>query len=267
MIQHSKAHRHGVAGKYGKDETGRRFRRIFDILLACAAYGCGTLGIVFGYFWKSYGPIGAALSVIVLIPAIYFAVRHLMEPLIDKLAKERLLHLRGRRAEILVAWILEDLGDEWHIFNSIKLEKQSDIDHVLVGPAGCFCISTKSQRGIFEGTANGLLYNGNQCDFAQQTLWQTMNLKDRLEVLMGKDVPFIQPVLAVPFGYTEHDACGNKVKLVHMENITERLAPLEGSPKKLSKDQIARVVKVMEMIQEGAADVYVRPDSPQERSR
>jgi hypothetical protein len=104
----------------------------------------------------------------------------------------------------------------------------------------------------------GFLYNGELSDFAQQAMRQTMDLKDRLAVAMGRDVPWVQSVLAVPFGFTEADAKGGNVWLVHQENINDRIAPENGA-KRLDKQQIARTVKVLEMIQSGAADVYQRP--------
>jgi hypothetical protein len=157
-----------------------------------------------------------------------------------------------------VAWLLEDLDDNWHVFNGIKLERNSDIDHVVVGPGGIYCVSTKSARGWFVGTPDGLLHNSKPSDLAQRALRQTMNLKDRLVALMGADVPWVQPVLAVPYGYVDGDACGGKVWLVHQEQIPDRFAP-EGGPRRLDPHQVGRVVKVMEIIRAGAADVYERP--------
>jgi hypothetical protein len=84
-----------------------------------------------------------------------------------------------------------------------------------------------------------------------------MRLRARLEALMGADVPWVQPVLAVPLGFTEGAACGGKVWLAHQDDLTERLAP-ERSPKRLNKRQVERTVAVLEMIQKGAAKVYRR---------
>jgi hypothetical protein len=129
---------------------------------------------------------------------------------------------------------------------------------VVVGPGGLYCISTKSHRGLFVGTADGLLHNGQPTPFARQAMRQTMDLRNRLQAMMGNDVPWVQAVLALSFGYVERDACGGKVWLVHQENVLKRLAPENGATK-LSKGQIARTVKVLEMMQDGAASVYDRP--------
>jgi hypothetical protein len=86
---------------------------------------------------------------------------------------------------------------------------------------------------------------------------QTMDLKDRLSAMLGADKPFLQPVLAVPFGFTEGDACGGKVWLAHQDNILGRVAP-DGAPKRLGREQIERIAKAVDMLQSTAADVCQR---------
>ena len=165
--------------------------------------------------------------------------------------RERIKYLRGGQAEGLIAWLLEGLDDDWHIFNGIKLERESDIDHILIGPAGVFCISTKSHRGLFTGTSDGLLHNGQSCPFAKDAMRQAMTLRDRLAALMGKDVPFVQPVLAVPFGYVEGAACGGKVWVRHQDDITSRIAPKD-TRRRLSEKEVAPLVGVLEMFEKDA---------------
>jgi hypothetical protein len=250
--------RHGLAGQFGKAQSLLRYRRIIGLFLAIGCVGFTLLGFAWGFFFLRYGSLIGAVAILAVTAAVWYAIRR-AEKYVEKLAKERVKYMRGGQCEALIAWLLEDLEDEWHIFNNVKLERDSDIDHLVIGPGGMFCISTKSHRGVFSGTSDGLLHNGQPSRFAQQVMRQTMDIKDRLAVAMGKDVPWVQTVLAVPFGYTERDACGGKVWLVHQENILDRLAP-EGAPRKLTEQQITRVVKVLEMIQQGAAEIYQRPE-------
>lgn len=251
--------RHGLAGQYGKSEAQQRIHRMMDKLFVIGMSVTAITAFVGGYFFGKggYWPLaGVPIFVVIYVAGTRYVNR--MDPFLDKLAKERIKYLRGGQLEALVAWLLEDLDDNWHIYNGVKLESSSDIDHVLLGPGGLFCISTKSQRGHFKGTPDGVLHNGRDCSFAKQTFSQAMQLKDRLCAMMGGDVPWIQPVLAVPLGFVEGDACGGKVWVVHQEDIKDRLAP-EATVKRLSKEQVARVAKVLEMIQTSAAAVYQRP--------
>ncbi len=204
-----------------------------------------------------------------LIPSIatlsiaYFGMKR-ADPYIDELSKQRLFFLRGGQAEGLIAWLLEDLDDNWHIFNGIKLDPESDIDHVLLGPAGIFCISTKSMRGLFSRTPSGLLHNGNSCEYDRQVLAQSAELKKKLDVVMGTPVRWVQAVLAVPFGFTQGDSMGNKYWLVHQENLLQTIAPdpLPKYRRNLDSQQIERIAKALEMLQVSAADVYERPKIP-----
>lgn len=55
---------------------------------------------------------------------------------------------KGALGEIAVARILENLGPEWLVLHAVPVGKgSSDIDHVLVGPAGVFTVNTKNHSG------------------------------------------------------------------------------------------------------------------------
>ncbi len=249
--------RHGLAGQYGKKESRWRLKRMMIVFVGVGASSIFATGFAAGLTYGRPRSLSIGLAA-VLIPIACVLIWRRTEAYGNRMAKERIRYLRGAQSEAVIAWVLEGLGDEWHIFNSLKLESFSDIDHVLVGPGGLYCISTKSHRGIFTGAPDGLLYNGKPCDFAQQALRQAMNLKDRIGVAMGSDVPWVQSVLALPFGYIEGDARRDKVWLVHQENILDCLVPDDG-PRRLSKSQLARTIAVLEEIQCHAAHIYRRP--------
>jgi len=238
------------------------------VLIGTLCALAGLFGFAAGLvFQAAWGPRSVAVILGVPIAALLLLLAYQKwgEPHFDRMARQRIKYLRGAQGEALVAWLLEELSDDWHVFNNLKLERESDIDHVVAGPSGVFCISTKSHRGLFAVGPDSLLHNGKQCNFAQDALRQTMGLKDRLAAVMGDDVPWIQPVLAVPLGFVDGDACGGKVWVLHQDELTDRIAPVEG-PKKLDKRQLARVVGALEMLEGKAAAVYVRPPPTPERA-
>ncbi|MFC4396145.1 nuclease-related domain-containing protein [Arthrobacter sedimenti] len=54
----------------------------------------------------------------------------------------------GAIGEIVVGEILENLGPEWRVLHAVPVGAgSSDIDHVLIGPAGVFTINTKNHSG------------------------------------------------------------------------------------------------------------------------
>jgi hypothetical protein len=251
--------RHGLPGQYAKREARRRDSHFLLVVILSGALSFGALGFVLGY-GSAAGLLGSwpVLAMLLLVYVVYRIADRRLIPYLEKIDKERLQRMRGGQAEALVSWLIEKLDDDWHVFNNLKLVPGSDIDHVVVGPGGVFCVSTKSHRGLFTGTADGLLHNNELSPFARQAQGQTLALRKRLEALMGHDVPWVQPVLAVPLGFVQGDACGGKVWLAHQDNLISRLAPDQG-PKRLSPKQVARAVTVLTMIQAAAADVYVRP--------
>jgi hypothetical protein len=161
--------RHGLAGRYGKAQATQRYQRILYILLVGSPIAFTVYGFVWGYFWNRTGPLLALIPLLAVAGLMWLAWRWLL-PYLDSAAKERIQYMRGGQAEGLIAWVLEDLENDWHVFNGIRLEPDSDIDHVVVGPAGLFCVSTKSHRGTFTGTVDGLLHNGKPSPFAKQVL-------------------------------------------------------------------------------------------------
>lgn len=55
---------------------------------------------------------------------------------------------RGALGEIAVGRILAELGPEWLVLHAVPVGTGStDIDHVLVGPAGVFTVNTKNHSG------------------------------------------------------------------------------------------------------------------------
>ncbi|MFB0838428.1 MULTISPECIES: nuclease-related domain-containing protein [unclassified Arthrobacter] len=55
---------------------------------------------------------------------------------------------RGALGELVVGEILENLGPEWLVLHAVPVGAgSSDIDHVLIGPAGVFTINTKNHSG------------------------------------------------------------------------------------------------------------------------
>ena len=55
---------------------------------------------------------------------------------------------KGALGEIAVGQVLERLGPEWLVLHAVPVGTgTSDIDHVLIGPAGVFTLNTKNHNG------------------------------------------------------------------------------------------------------------------------
>jgi hypothetical protein len=65
---------------------------------------------------------------------------------------------KGALGEIAVGRILEQLGPDWLVLHAIPVGRGStDIDHLLVGPAGVFTVNTKNHSGQPVWVANRTL--------------------------------------------------------------------------------------------------------------
>src|SRR5689334_3865079 len=132
------ANRHNRAGQYGKNQATKRIRNVIAMAISFCAYGCLLIGWACGYFWGKYAFVYGGLAAGAVALAIYLVWKYVVEPHIDAEAKVRIRHMRGGQGEALIAWLLEEREDYWHVFNEIKLRPESDIDHILVGPGGLF---------------------------------------------------------------------------------------------------------------------------------
>ena len=67
---------------------------------------------------------------------------------VSPLSSESQTWYRGALGEVAVGRILENLGPEWLVLHAVPVGTGStDIDHVLIGPAGIFTINTKNHSG------------------------------------------------------------------------------------------------------------------------
>lgn len=192
-----------------------------------------------------------ACEVVALLVCLYLA-RFLDKP-INELARQRVRWLRGGQGEALVAWYLNDLPKSFHVFHNTMVQADCDIDHVVIGPTGIFCLSTKSNRGQYSLDADGkYLLNGKETDHLHQAQRLAMQLKDRLAGICGK-IPWIQPVLMVPFAYIDFPTRQQKAWVVHEDNLPEVFTD---GPIVLKADDVQRYAKAMEMIAENASEVF-----------
>jgi hypothetical protein len=242
---------HGETAKWPKQKADRNFTLIVLAALTITMIA----GIFIGIGVTASRPLIALSSLALSLPLMVVLARLANKPL-RELGKQRIFHWRGAQTEALVAWIIKDaLDNSWHLFNGIKLQQSWDIDHVLIGPGGIFAISTKSQRGCFSLNGTTLLLNNQPTDLAKQALGQALELRKRLEALMGTDAPFVQSILAVPFAYTDFDETSQTTWVLHQENLTDILEA-QATRNRLPKIQLSRTLETIKTLSQNAAKLY-----------
>ncbi|MEX2516756.1 MAG: nuclease-related domain-containing protein [Gammaproteobacteria bacterium] len=122
--------------------------------------------------------------------------------------RTRIRYVHAINAELAVAQELEVLkADGCHVFHDLQTDK-FNLDHVVVGPGGVYCIETKSR--LKPDTDNRkqdaqVQYDGKKLKFPdwietkpiEQALWQTKWLKNYINKSTGESYA-VTPVLALP---------------------------------------------------------------------
>lgn len=236
-----------MAKSYGRPaalleaEARLRFQRIMVPAIFLLVIGCFMAGALIGRADWRISVFGT-----VIVTALICTVGWLLNRHVDKIAEERRRFLRGAAGEHLVAWLLEDLPDNWHIFHSVRLRPRGDHDHILLGPPGVLYVSTKNHRGLFSRSAAGqLLYNNRPTNTIDQALAQSTDLAERLRALMGTAGVYVIAILCVPFGFVDFTGTIRNVHVLHQDNLIDTLERL---PKRLSNEQLRAFLPVLKTL-------------------
>ncbi|GAA2035892.1 hypothetical protein GCM10009819_20520 [Agromyces tropicus] len=104
----------------------------------------------------------------------------------------------GALGELEVARRLEALGPGWVVLHSVPIGTgSSDLDHVVIGPAGVFTINTKHHRGqtVWVG-AKRILVNGQRTDHLRNAAYEATRTAKLLSAAAGTPVE-VTPIIAI----------------------------------------------------------------------
>ena len=114
---------------------------------------------------------------------------------IDPMHPDAVSWFQGTLGEIRVGRVLAKLGPEWTVVHSVPIgNRGSDIDHIVVGPAGVFTINTKRHRGkkIWVGDRR-LLVSGQKTDHLRNARYEA----ERAAGILSRSLGDVIPVTAV----------------------------------------------------------------------
>lgn len=104
----------------------------------------------------------------------------------------------GALGEIEVARRLAALGPGWHVLHSVPVGSgASDLDHVVIGPAGVFTINTKHHRGqpVWVG-AKRILVGGQRTDHLRNARHEAKRTSKLLSVA-ARSLVDVTPIIAI----------------------------------------------------------------------
>lgn len=104
----------------------------------------------------------------------------------------------GADGEEEVAWRMRKLGDGWHVLHSVPVgEKDSDIDHVVIGPPGVFTLNTKnhSRKKVWVAE-NAFMVSGQKTNYLRNSRHEAARASKLLTNACGFDVQ-VEPIIVV----------------------------------------------------------------------
>ncbi len=165
---------------------------------------------------------------------------------IVKPSADALSWLRGVRGEQEAVRRFDKLGAGWTVMHSIPVgEKDSDIDHLAVGPGGVFAINSKRHVDKSVWVAGGrLLVNGHQQDHIRNSAYEAARTAKALAA-RGIDVP-ARAVVAISGAKSitikaPANWKGRPVDVVSMRQLPRLLT----RARVLDDHQVARVVDIV----------------------
>ncbi len=105
----------------------------------------------------------------------------------------------GALGELEVAKRLAKLGPDWTVLHSVRIgDRGSDIDHVVVGPAGVFTINTKfhDDARIWVGSKR-LLVNGQKTDHLRNSRYEAQRTARKLMAVAGEPIDVYPAIVLV----------------------------------------------------------------------
>jgi hypothetical protein len=104
----------------------------------------------------------------------------------------------GAEGEVLVARRLASLGSDWRVLHAVPVGGNgSDIDHVVIGPAGVFTLNTKNHAGKAVRVAErSILVNGQRTDYLAKSRFEAQRSSRLLSSACGFAVTVV-PVIVV----------------------------------------------------------------------
>jgi hypothetical protein len=154
---------------------------------------------------------------------------------------------RGVIGERRVAALLDHLRREWTVLHSVPVGGgTSDIDHVVVGPAGVFTINTKYSPGkkIWVG-GYGLYVDGFPQQYVRNSVSEAARASDLLSRAVGMTVPVTGLIVFVDAGSMTRKAPAaggmNTPEIMVLRDV-ELLATFATRPI-FSAEQVGRIVE------------------------
>lgn len=145
-------------------------------------------------------------------------------------SRDQKVRRHGRQAELRVCSILEkNLPDTFLVVNNYRIDTsagEKDIDHLVAGPTGLFCIDTKGVTGFITVNEDGC-FDRKKNGYARDSKKHHKQVKGNVESLRrifnrANLKGYIHPMLCFTFANVDLDEVGG-VKIVYPGTLIESI--------------------------------------------
>jgi hypothetical protein len=145
----------------------------------------------------------------------------------------------GADGEEEIARRLRKLPDGWHVIHAVPVgERDSDIDHVVIGSAGVFTLNTKNHsRAKVWVTERAFLVNGQRTEYLRDARHEAARAARLLSTACGLGIS-VEPVIVVLAAELTIKGQPDGVHVVARRKIAKWLAR---RPVRLTVDEVARI--------------------------
>jgi hypothetical protein len=105
---------------------------------------------------------------------------------------------RGAEGEVEVGRQLRKLGDRWKVIHGVPVDNHdTDIDHIVIGPAGVFSLNTKNHLGgRVTATSTAIYVNGTFQPYLAKSRAEGKRATKRLTISCGYEV-IVNPLIVI----------------------------------------------------------------------
>jgi hypothetical protein len=185
-----------------------------------------------------------------------------------RISKDGLNWMRGVRGELEMAKRLGELDDDWTVLHSIPVGfRESDIDHLVIGPAGVFPINSKRLVHRTVWVAGGrLLVDGSRRDYLRNSAHEAARVEGVLRA--AAIVAPIVPVIAIS-GAKKVTVRATPIwneRKIGVAQVRDVVGRIRRRPTQLSGEQVERIVALLRDSQSWTARDFEREDAREVRA-
>jgi hypothetical protein len=147
---------------------------------------------------------------------------------------------RGALGERAVGHQLTAVGSNWHAIHGVPIgTKGSDIDHVVIGPSGVFCLNAKRHIGarVFAG-GGSVKVNGQPTQYVRNSQHEAQRVSTLLSAAVGYDVEVTPMIVIVDARKVTH---GKKEPVVPVMSLPRMTRWLRRRRATLSPQQVVEL--------------------------